>query len=265
MTDDEWRKGILNSAIRRPVLEIFSLEKFKGKSQEILRTNLITEGFDLFIAVGPEALSFVSTEIQNSKIKILFTMVLNPEEIVKNSDELSGIPLKIPIRTQIQEIKRLLPCLKRPGLLYDPLYNSLFFKEAGENGVSASLNIIPLEVSSKKDIPQVLQKYWSKIDSLWIIPDRTVVSESIIQYIIKEAVLNKIPVIGYNRFFYESGAALAFVFDYKKIGRETAKLALKSIAEKRSLKEDPEFKTLTNSRIIQKLNIKKECRGESAE
>lgn len=264
MTDGEWRRETFHSDIS-PVTEIFSLEKYKGKSLEFLKKTLITEGFDLFIAVGPEALSFVSTEFQDSKNKILYTMVLNPEEIADNSDELCGIPLKIPISTQIHEIKKSLPCLKNLGLLYDPLYNSSFFKEANKNGVSADLNIIPLEVSSKKDIPQILQKYFNQIDSLWIIPDRTVVSESIIQYIIKEAVLNKIPVIGYNRFFYESGAALAFVFDYGQIGRDTAKMALKLLTEKKCHKEDPEFKTLINSRVIQKLDIQKECRGESAE
>lgn len=39
------------------------------------------------------------------------------------------------------------------------------------------------------------------MDALWLIPDRTVISESIVKYVIKEAFLRKVPVIGYNRFF----------------------------------------------------------------
>jgi putative ABC transport system substrate-binding protein len=199
---------------------------------------------------------------------VLYTMVLNPEEITGSSGKLCGIPLRIPIRNQIREITRTLPCLKRFGLLYDPRYNASFFTEAHQEGKAANIHIIPLKVASKKEIPMVLQKHWHQIDSLWIIPDRTVISESIIQYIIKEAVLNRTPVIGYNRFFYDSGSALAFVFEYQEIGKQTAKLALKILTSRICQSEAPNFQTWINSRIIEKLNIKvqnSECREQGGE
>jgi putative ABC transport system substrate-binding protein len=117
------------------------------------------------------------------------------------------------------------------------------------------LKIVPLEVSSKKNIPIVLQQHWEGLDALLLIPDRTVISESLVKYIIKQAISEGVAVVGYNRFFYESGAALAFVFDYKEIGEQTARLAFRILAGDVCEREDPIFHTWLNSRVIKTLGI----------
>jgi putative ABC transport system substrate-binding protein len=153
-------------------------------------------------------------------------------------------------------IARGLPAVKRLGLLYDPRYNADFFEKALTEAASSNLKIVPLKVSSKKDIPDVLKQNWGNMDALWLIPDQTVISESIVQYIIKEALFSKIPVIGYNRFFYESGAALAFVFDYEELGRQTGRLAVSALAGKPCEKEAPVFRVWQNLRVLNKLGIR---------
>jgi len=56
------------------------------------------------------------------------------------------------------------------------------------------------------------------------VPDRTVISEKIVQYVIKEALYRKKGVVGYNSFFLKSGAVFAFEFDYTRIGLQTSEL-----------------------------------------
>ena len=92
------------------------------------------------------------------------------------------------------------------------------------------------------------------MDALWLIPDRTVISESIVKYVIKEAFLRKIPVIGYNRFFYETGAALAFVFDYKELGQQCAKKALSILSGKNCLSTPPLFHVWVNAGVAGSLD-----------
>ena len=41
-----------------------------------------------------------------------------------------------------------------------------------------------------------------------MIPDQTVISEKIVQYVIKQALYHKKGVIGYNSFFIRSGAVV---------------------------------------------------------
>ena len=236
-------------------VQVFSLEKFKGKSRDVLMQNLTGEKFDLFVAVGPEAVRFASEEPALEKTTWLYSMVLNPPKVSGQTETACGVPLDIPAQRQLEMIAQGLTAIKRLGLLYDPRYNSEFFTKAATEAPSLDLKIVPLKVSSKKDIPVVLKQHWENIDALWLIPDQTVISESIVQYIIKDAIFKKTPVIGYNRFFYESGAALAFVFDYEELGRQTGRLAANVLMGKTCEKEPPVFRGWLNLRVIDKLGM----------
>ncbi len=236
-------------------IQVFSLEKFKGKSRDVLIQNLIGEKFDLFVAVGPEAVRFTSEEPALGKTTWLYSMVLNPPKVSGQTETACGVPLDIPAQRQLEMIAQGLTGIKRLGLLYDPRYNSEFFTKAASEAPSLDLKIVPLKVSSKKDIPVVLKQHWENIDALWLIPDQTVISESIVQYIIKDAIFKQTPVIGYNRFFYESGAALAFVFDYEELGRQTGRLAANVLMGKTCEKETPVFRGWLNLRVIDKLGM----------
>jgi putative tryptophan/tyrosine transport system substrate-binding protein len=236
-------------------VQVFPLEKFKGKSRDVLIQSLTGEKFDLFVAVGPEAVRLVSEESLLEKTPWLYSMVLNPPKISGRSDAACGVPLDVPPQKQLEVIAEGLTAVKRLGLLYDPRYNSEFFLKASTEAPSLNLKIVPLKVSSKKDIPVVLKQQWESVDALWLIPDQTVISESIVQYIIKDALFRKTPVIGYNRFFYESGAAVAFVFDYEELGRQTGRLAADVLMGKACEKEPPVFHVWLNLRVIDKLGL----------
>jgi putative ABC transport system substrate-binding protein len=236
-------------------LQVFSLEKFKGKSRDVLIQSLTGEKFDLVVAVGPEAVRFAWEEPDLGKTARLYSMVLNPPKVSGQTETACGVPLDIPAQRQLEMIDQGLTDINRLGLLYDPRYNSEFFTKAAAEATFRDLKIVPLKVSSKRDIPVVLKQNWENIDALWLIPDQTVISESIVQYIIKEALFKNIPVIGYNRFFYESGAAVAFVFDYEELGRQTGRLAANMLMGKACEKEPPVFRVWLNLRVFDKLGI----------
>ena len=236
-------------------IEVFSLEKIKGNSRDLLMESLTKEEFALFVTVGPEAVKFASEEAALEKTAWLYSMVLNPTRVSVKTEIACGIGLDIPAQKQLEMIVQGFAAVKRLGLLYDPRYNADFFGKALTEASALNLKIVPLKVSSRKDIPAVLKQNWGNIDALWLIPDQTVISESIVQYIVKEALFNKTPVIGYNRFFYESGAALAFVFDYEELGRQAGRLAASVLAGKACEKELPVFRVWQNLRVINKLGV----------
>ncbi|WP_207692244.1 ABC transporter substrate-binding protein [Desulfonema limicola] len=232
--------------------DTFFLDRYEGKALESLALKLTRQDYDLFIAVGPEASGFTWSKFQD---KTVYTMVLHPEKIENTPKKICGIPFNIPVDTQIKKIEQSLPGLKRIGLLHDPEYNSSFFNQAYEQGIKSGLEIIPLEASSKKEIPLVLDKNWDKIDCLWMIPDRTIISESIIKYIIKESLLKKIPLIGYNSFFYESGAAMSFIFNYESLGKQTGETVLKVLKGDLCKDNEPEFQIWLNHKVLNSLGI----------
>jgi putative ABC transport system substrate-binding protein len=182
-------------------------------------------------------------------------MVLSPESVLARVGRACGVSLAIPIERQLDALANALPGTRRVGILYDPDLNAEFVENATQSGPKLGLRIVPLAVSSRKDIPAVLSSRWKDLDGLWLIPDRTVISESIVRYIIKETLANRVAAIGYNRFFYEAGAALAFVFDYRELGRQTGREALEVLTTGSCQPEPPIFHVWVNGRVADRLGI----------
>ena len=86
---------------------------------------------------------------------------------------------------------------------------------------SQDIELVPLQVQREEGRLKILGNF-SELDAILFIPDKTIISKAVIQYVIKRAVLKRIPVVGYNQFFYDSGATLAFLIDYRKVGQQVA-------------------------------------------
>jgi putative tryptophan/tyrosine transport system substrate-binding protein len=214
------------------------------------------ERVHLVAAIGPEAAAFVWNAFSGDFPARIYAIILNPETIIGNAGAAHGISLNIPPAVQLEMIQAGLPSVRRLGIIYDPEINQEFFDPAAEAARQKDIDLIPITVSSPAEIPDILGRTWEQIDGIWLIPDRTVISESIAQYIIKQAVLNKTPVIGYNQFFYDSGAALAFVFDYRDLGRQAAHLAAGlASGEMPDSRRVPVFQVWLNSGVLKTLDI----------
>ncbi len=221
----------------------------------LLTGKLRGENPTLIAAVGPEATGYLWTTFPDAITHKLYAMVLNPERVVPGNASLSGVPLNIPIEVQVQELGKTFPHLGRVGLIYDPANNAQFAGAARIAAQSHGISIIDLQVRSRADIMKVLESRWKDIGALWVIPDATVISESLIHFILKGAIANNVAVFGYNRFFTDSGAALALVCDYEAIGRQTAALALATLAGKPDPNVVPAYEVVVNTRVLKTLGI----------
>lgn len=237
-------------------VETESLDRLGDDRLDELYNRLSEKKHDLLIAVGSDAARFVWTRFKDPSLHRLYTIVLNPEAVIGPSQPPCGVSMNIPAGVQIETITRGLPSTKRIGLLFDPQYNSRFFNEASAVAASSGLSIIPLRVSSRKEISGVLKNNWKKMDALWMIPDRTVIFETLVRHVIREGIKRGVPTIGYNRFFYESGAALAFVFDYKELGRQSGRAALDALAGEGCREQAPLFDAWVNVKVIRSLGLK---------
>jgi putative tryptophan/tyrosine transport system substrate-binding protein len=209
----------------------------------------------VFIAVGPEAAHLLWNDLPAENGKKIFTMVLNPEKAIPFHQNLCGISLNIPLENQIRVVKQVLPVLSRIGLIYNPEHNASFANEAMSAGLALGVAIIPLKVGDRKEIPMILQNNWHTIDGLWMIPDQTVITESIVPHIIKESLSKGVPVIGFNRYFYENGASLCYLFDYKDIGRQTGRLMMELMEGASCTSRAPSFKVWCNIKVLKALGL----------
>ena len=237
-------------------VEVVMLDRFDEKAGFDLADRLVSENrTDLIAAIGPEAAALVWRSFPNGSPSRIYSLILNPEKVIGVREIDGGIPLNIPPKVQMRMIHQGLPSLRRLGIFFDPANNRDFFDKAAAAALELGVELVPLAVAERKDIPFLLQECFDSLDGVWLIPDRTVISESIAQYIIKQCVLQKIPVVGYNQFFYDSGAALAFVFDYADLGRQTAGLIVDTLNNKKSVKRIPVFNVWLNETVVTKLGI----------
>lgn len=245
------------NAIMTANLEIVMMDRYTEKMRNELAEGILREEkTDLVVAIGPEAASFVWSRFDKRDFPKIYSVILNPEKVIPNIDAAIGIPLNIPPEDQLRLIHQGLSSVTRIGVFFDPAHNSDFFAAASAATSEIDVELVPLSIDSKKDIPFLLEECWDTIDCIWLIPDRTVISESIAQFIIKQAVLNKIPVVGFNQFFYDSGAAMAFVFDYGDLGRQTAELVKYVLTNGgESVAWRPVFNAWLNKPVLNKMGI----------
>jgi putative ABC transport system substrate-binding protein len=62
-----------------------------------------------------------------------------------------------------------------------------------------------------------------------MVPDEKINSQKIVEYIIKESLRRKIPVVGYNSWFAKNGAILSFLIDYRDVGVQAGAMAAQMI------------------------------------
>lgn len=226
-------------ALERPVVRIFLDKKSIPFSHDPLYKGTEIQNYDAVIAVGPSALAFLIRNRNQEKIpnqnqeKILYTMVLDPDSIIPKNVSLCGISLNLFSKVPISKISQVFPFIKKTGVLFDPDNNSEWFRNAKMLGLFKGTTIVPVHIQKQSDVNRLYKddlpgknlqgkNDFSDLDALLFIPDKTVTSPTIINHIIKQSIIRKIPVIGYNRFFNKSGAALSFVLDYRSIGGQMA-------------------------------------------
>ncbi len=258
-------KGLRESMGKEAAVDqkIFILDQHDLEHPGALRRELSRLDLDILISIGPEATTLAWSISRDRGIPTVYSMVLNPEALTSaDTDPGCGLSLGVPVARQLQDVGNVLDGIRRLGVLYDPALNQTFFNEAADAGRFSGLEIIPLQVFSSRQIPEVLAGNWAKIDALWLIPDQTVISQTLVEYIIKEALFQKKPVVGYNRFFYDSGAAVAFALDFEEIGRQTAELAIEQLSGLPCTKMIPSYQVLVNHRVMRRMDLNDSGAGQ---
>lgn len=220
---------------------------------------LINGAYDLVAAVGPEAASLIWQA--DIPVKKIYAAVLDPDAVPQIPADACGISLRIPVAVQVGTIAGAFPSLKKIGLLFDPNHNQWFFEAAHAAAAlgSMSVEIVPLQVTERNQIAAVLAANLALVDAVWMIPDQTVISEKLIQYVIKQALYKKTGVIGYNAYFIRTGALFSFEFDYQALGRQTGDLISDSLSGKACRSVPPVFESRSNPEIATKLGLNMEA------
>lgn len=189
----------------------------------------------LILTIGSFATQEMSDKIKNKPI--VFSAVLNPETsgFVKSKNNpggrITGASLDIPPKIQYKYFKQVITDLKKIGVLYSDETANLI-PPAKAVASESGLELIAIKINTEKDIPGALDKLENMTDGIWSVADKKIFSSRSTRYILLNTLRNGIPFMGFSRNLVESGALFALDFDYKDIGRQAGKIALKVLAGK---------------------------------
>ena len=243
----------LEENLELPSARIFLDKAGKPYSQESRFQELQPSDFTVMVAVGPQALSYLHDRRWPGEV--LYAMVLNPERFFWKDAKTGGISLDLSPWKQLRTVNRVFPHIKRLGVLYNPEKNQAWFNQAKTVMTFKNLALVPLQVKRRADIPALFNPPGPGVDAILFIPGQTVISQSIITYVIKESLRLGIATFGFNRFFYESGAALSFIIDYEAIGRQVAEMARRITHGGGRSTAEPPFTVLLNRKVIDSLKM----------
>ena len=244
----------LEANLKIPEYRIFMDREGRPYSTDPRFKGVVPERFSAMVAVGPRALSYLIHHKWPGPL--FYGMILNPSVLLEEDREACGVSLNLPYQGQFLAIHRTFPDIRRLGILFDPLNNQDWFDQAEGAAELLGIRLIPLFAREQSDISTFFEKKDLGVDAVMFIPDRSVISRAVIEYVIKEAIFRGVPAIGYNRFFHDSGALMSFIIDYRGVGKRVAQ-QVKNILEGRACAQlVPEYKILVNVRVAKKLGLR---------
>lgn len=209
------------------VFTTFQLQHDNTKDQGIVDS--ITEYKPkLIITVGSSATKLAQRSFTD--IPIVFSAVMYPKlsGFVQSNQvpggNLTGASLNIPVDIQFKYFQKIVPNLKRVGVLYTDNTETLIEparKAAGKRGIE----LIPYKVNLSKDIPKALDSLATTVDGIWSVADPMLFTPQSTRYILLNTLRKRIPFMGFSRYVVESGALFALDFDYKAIGYQAGTTA----------------------------------------
>lgn len=134
------------------------------------------------------------------------------------------VPLVVPARAQLEALRGLVPSTKTVGVLYDPRENAVEVEELRTAAAAMKLKLVTRPVTDQRDSPAGLDELLDDVDALLLPSDATVVSRAFLQYLVKRAFDQKLPVLTYSESFVRLGLLAALVPSTADNGRIAAKI-----------------------------------------
>ncbi|MDH5741390.1 MAG: ABC transporter substrate-binding protein [Nitrospira sp.] len=229
-------EGFKATAPRTAVYAEYDLRGDPERGKQLAK-KIRASAFSLVVAVGLKAALAAKLEIAD--IPILYMMILDPSKHGLTADNMTGVPLEIPMDRQFKIMRTLLPTTHRIGILHDPSKTASKLREAVPQAEIYNFQLQGFPVASEKEVPQQLRTLLSSSEALWLIPDSTVLTDESIRFLLESALAKQIPVIGFSSEFTRLGALASLSARYSEIGRETGLLAKRILEGEKPLPSKP--------------------------
>lgn len=185
-----------------------------------VQSKVDAEGAGVVVAVGARA-----AQIAAGLSQPVVACMLLQASAAPSSPKLVKVPVAVPVRSQLDALRALVPSVKSVGILYDPRFNAADVEEFKAAADILKIKLIAKSVSDQRDTPAALDALLPEVNALVLPADATVVSKAFLQYLVKRAFDKKLPVLTYSESFVRLGLLAALVPSYADNGRIAGRIA----------------------------------------
>jgi len=241
---------VVENADLKPYREV--LRGFKDMCGcDIREVNLQNgEGLEAIEDNSPKIIMAIGTtsfkKVQAIKdLPIIYTMVVPWEASAPLNQNISGVSMDISPETYIATIMKVFPKAKKIGLLYDPLNTAAFVEAASKAARAIGIELIPSAVNDPSMIPNAVNGLRGKMDVYWMLPDPSVVTPEIVDYLLNFSFQHNVPIFSFSRKYVEMGVQAAEIAKKILAGNSSA---IRVYARKSTLS--------INAKVARKMGLK---------
>lgn len=246
---DNCREGFLEGLKSQGIKEGENLEVLYDNAQADTGTastigdNFVSKKVDLICGIATPSAMSAYNSTRGTNIPVIYTAVSDPvaaglaEENKISGENISGTSDVLPVKQQLEMIRKIMPDAKKIGILYTTSETNsestigTYQNLAKEYG----FEIIPSGVSSMGEVALAAKDLVEKVDCLSNLTDNTVVAA--LQTVIEVANKKNIPVFGSEIEQIKAGCLGAMGLDYKKLGEQTGIMAAKVLKGEDNIEE----------------------------
>jgi putative ABC transport system substrate-binding protein len=196
------------------------VREFKLQEEE-KGENVLRKSPDAVVAIGTSAFKKVR-ELKG--VPVIYTMVMPSELAGPLPPTLSGVSMDIDPAAYIASMREVFPRAKRIGIVYDPRYTAAFVGEAAKAAAAAGLELVQKQAHDPRDIPRLLDELRGKIDIFWMLPDPTVITTAMVDYLLQFSFQHTVPIFSFSNRFAELGAVASLVVDPYDMGAQAGEI-----------------------------------------
>ena len=199
------------------------------------------------IVFGEETTNIVREKFYNENSNFIYTFVVyrNSVENLRKNESLYYLQ---PDPDYIfKNVKKILKDKKKWLVFYTSNQQKRYLIDAVKFSAFYNIDLNLIYASKKLNLNTLIEKYNYNI--FWFIPDPLYFSPYIVEYLLEKLLLLKKCSVGFNSFFYKSGATISFEIDYKY----TAIKILKNLKEKKHGYFSFSHKILVNKKSLKYL------------
>ena len=213
---------------------------------QIIANSFKNDNKDLILAIStPSAQAAYNA---TKEIPIIITAVTDAKSSGLVGENITGTSDAAPIYKQLEVAKKLLPQIKKVGVIYNTSEQNsqIQVEQVKEEGKKLGLEVVEAGITNVTDMAIGLDTLLPKVDILYTPTDNLVVSAT--PLVLEKANKARKPVIGSVEDQVAQGALVTQGIDYEKLGYQTGEIAVRVLNGEKP--KDIPVQTLKNTKLM---------------